>query len=99
MDKDVKAQILSPSVENFELAAEALQRGEVVGMPTETVYGLAGDAFNPLALARIFETKERPTFDPLIIHVGPFARRVEDLAHVGLVDDKKLSESARARAN
>jgi len=94
-----KAQILPPTPENFALAAEALQRGEVVGMPTETVYGLAGDAFNPLALARIFETKERPTFDPLIIHVGPFARRVEDLARAGLIDEKKLSEVARTRAN
>jgi L-threonylcarbamoyladenylate synthase len=97
-----QSQILSPTPENFALAAEALQRGEVVGMPTETVYGLAGDAFNPLALARIFETKERPTFDPLIIHVGhvgPFASRVEDLARIGLVDDKKLSSVARDRAN
>jgi L-threonylcarbamoyladenylate synthase len=97
-----QARILLPTPENFALAAEALQRGEVVGMPTETVYGLAGDAFNPLALARIFETKERPTFDPLIIHVGhvgPFAARVEDLARIGLVDDKKLSPAARDRAN
>jgi L-threonylcarbamoyladenylate synthase len=94
-----QARILLPTPENFALAAEALQRGEVVGMPTETVYGLAGDAFNPLALARIFETKERPTFDPLIIHVGPFARRIEDLARVGLIDEKKLSEAARTRAN
>jgi L-threonylcarbamoyladenylate synthase len=94
-----KAQILRPTPDHFALAAEAIQRGEVVGMPTETVYGLAGDAFNPLALARIFETKDRPTFDPLIIHVGPFARRVEDLARAGLIDEKKLSETARSRAN
>jgi len=43
--------------------------GGVVAMPTETVYGLAGDAFNERAVARIFEVKARPSFDPLIVHV------------------------------
>ncbi len=51
-------------------AAEIIRRGGVVGMPTETVYGLAADALNPLAVAKIFEAKERPFFDPLIIHVA-----------------------------
>jgi L-threonylcarbamoyladenylate synthase len=46
-----------------------LQRGEVVALPAETVYGLAGDALNPEAAARIFEAKERPFFDPLICHL------------------------------
>jgi L-threonylcarbamoyladenylate synthase len=45
-----------------------LRAGEVVAMPTETVYGLAGDGFNPRALARIFEIKQRPLYDPLILH-------------------------------
>lgn len=49
-------------------AVEVLRRGGLVAMPTETVYGLAGDALNPVALARIFEVKERPSFDPLICH-------------------------------
>lgn len=52
-------------------AVQALQAGQCVGMPTETVYGLAADALNPLAVARVFETKERPHFDPLIVHIGP----------------------------
>ena len=46
-----------------------LQAGEVVALPTETVYGLAADALNPAAVAKIFEAKERPTFDPLIVHL------------------------------
>jgi L-threonylcarbamoyladenylate synthase len=46
-----------------------LRAGEVVALPTETVYGLAGVATNLAAVARIFEAKERPTFDPLIVHV------------------------------
>ena len=49
-------------------AVELLRQGHVVGLPTETVYGLAADALNPEALARIFEVKQRPFFDPLILH-------------------------------
>jgi L-threonylcarbamoyladenylate synthase len=52
------------------LASAALARGELVGLPTETVYGLAGDATNPLAVAAIFEAKGRPHFNPLISHVA-----------------------------
>ncbi|MEP6956272.1 MAG: L-threonylcarbamoyladenylate synthase [Chthoniobacterales bacterium] len=50
-------------------AVEALRSGEVVGLPTETVYGLAADALDPVAVAKIFEAKERPRFDPLIVHL------------------------------
>jgi L-threonylcarbamoyladenylate synthase len=49
-------------------AALFLKEGKLVAIPTETVYGLAANAFNSDAVARIFETKERPTFDPLIVH-------------------------------
>ena len=52
-----------------EAAGRCLSAGEVVGLPAETVYGLAGDALNPAAAARIFEAKERPFFDPLICHL------------------------------
>ena len=45
-------------------------RKDLVALPTETVYGLAGDALEPEAVAKIFEAKERPSFDPLIIHIG-----------------------------
>ena len=51
-------------------AARLLREGEVVAIPTETVYGLAGNAFEPKALAKIFAAKERPTFDPLIVHIA-----------------------------
>ena len=50
-------------------AIELLRSGEVVALPTETVYGLAADALNPSAVAKIFEAKERPRFDPLIVHL------------------------------
>jgi L-threonylcarbamoyladenylate synthase len=62
---------LSP--EALAQAIELLRAGQVVGLPTETVYGLAGDALNPAALARIFEVKQRPLFDPLILHFADAA--------------------------
>lgn len=50
-------------------AKALLQRGELVAIPTETVYGLAGNALNEDAVTKIFEVKNRPSFDPLIVHV------------------------------
>jgi L-threonylcarbamoyladenylate synthase len=52
------------------LAAQALARGELVGLPTETVYGLAADAGSDAAVARIFQAKGRPSDHPLIVHVA-----------------------------
>jgi L-threonylcarbamoyladenylate synthase len=57
----------------IRVAAEALERGALVGMPTETVYGLAADATNPDAVAAIFTAKGRPRFNPLIVHVPTVA--------------------------
>jgi len=54
---------------DIDEAARLLRAGELVGFPTETVYGLGGDATNDLAVAAIFAAKERPRFNPLIIHV------------------------------
>lgn len=51
-------------------AADLLSRGEVVAIPTETVYGLAANALDAQAVARIFELKQRPHFDPLIVHAA-----------------------------
>ena len=54
-------------------AAAALRAGRLVAFPTETVYGLGADATNGLAVARIYEAKGRPRFNPLIVHVGDTA--------------------------
>jgi L-threonylcarbamoyladenylate synthase len=62
-------------------AVNLLQAGEVVALPTETVYGLAADALNANAVAKIFEVKERPSFDPLIVHL-PHKKDLEDVADV-----------------
>jgi len=52
-----------------ERALQLLRKGEIVALPTETVYGLTADALNPIAVAKIFEAKQRPRFDPLIVHL------------------------------
>jgi len=59
-------------------AAEILKKGGIVAIPTETVYGLAGNAFNETTVAKIFAAKERPFFDPLIVHIAEF-RELENL--------------------
>jgi L-threonylcarbamoyladenylate synthase len=53
-----------------EIAAHHLEAGELVAIPTETVYGLAGNALLPAVVARIFAVKNRPAFDPLIVHIA-----------------------------
>ncbi|WP_226390746.1 L-threonylcarbamoyladenylate synthase [Penaeicola halotolerans] len=55
-------------------AAKILEEGGLVGLPTETVYGLAANALNIEAVTAIFETKQRPSFDPLIIHTDSIAK-------------------------
>lgn len=60
--------VVAASADAISRAVELLRQGQVIGLPTETVYGLAGDGLNPAALARIFEVKQRPLFDPLILH-------------------------------
>jgi len=56
--------------EAIRQGAEIIRQGGIVAFPTETVYGLGADAYNPLAVARIFEVKRRPYFDPLIVHIA-----------------------------
>jgi len=69
-----QANNIAPATAEAIFRAVALLReGQVIGLPTETVYGLAADALNPAALARIFEVKQRPLFDPLIIHYADMA--------------------------
>jgi L-threonylcarbamoyladenylate synthase len=67
-------------------AAAVLRRGGLVAFPTETVYGLGADAFNPRAVARVFEVKARPSFDPLIVHLADAA----ELPRVSPTDDPRV---------
>ncbi|MCL2293640.1 MAG: L-threonylcarbamoyladenylate synthase [Spirochaetes bacterium] len=65
-------EILSNQDNDIKKAAKAIIAGALVAFPTETVYGLGADAFNPIAIARVFEAKNRPSFNPLIIHIAEF---------------------------
>ncbi len=89
-------RILSPTLKSISQAARVLRRDGVVGMPTETVYGLAGAAFREEALLRIFSVKERPVFDPLILHLAPQpgASALDQLKALRLMDPASLSQKA-----
>lgn len=63
-----RGRIVPPSPANIAAAVAALAAGDLVALPTETVYGLAGDAANDRAVAAIFAAKDRPSFNPLIAH-------------------------------
>ncbi|MBN2652573.1 MAG: threonylcarbamoyl-AMP synthase [Spirochaetales bacterium] len=71
---------------NIETAARYIQEGKLVAFPTETVYGLGANALDPLAVAKIFELKERPTFDPLIVHIS----NMEQFARLTPVNDERV---------
>jgi L-threonylcarbamoyladenylate synthase len=88
-DVMIETAIMSVSPESIKRAAELIRGGRCVAVPTETVYGLAADATNGEAVARIYATKGRPSFNPLIVHVkdlakaetlGVFSRAARDLA-------------------
>jgi len=78
MKKQTKEQIAE--------AAQIIRNGGLVAFPTETVYGLGADGLNPLAVAKIFEVKNRPTFNPLILHIEDDAR----LQTIATLPNKKV---------
>jgi L-threonylcarbamoyladenylate synthase len=63
-------RVVPATSEHIAQAAALIRSGEVVAFPTETVYGLGADATNGDAVARVFAIKERPSFDPLIVHIA-----------------------------
>lgn len=74
---DLTTKVLNQTPQGFEEASTIWRSGGLVAFPTETVYGLGADARNDIAVARIFESKGRPTFNPLIVHVDSIARAQE----------------------
>lgn len=68
-----QTETLKPTPDGLARAAEILCKHELVAFPTETVYGLGGDARSDIAVARIFDAKARPHFNPLIVHVPDLA--------------------------
>src|SRR5215471_14278392 len=80
----METRVLPFSDESISEAARLILAGETVAVPTETVYGLAADATNSEAVARIYEAKGRPSFNPLIVHV-PDLQAAE---RIGRFDDQ-----------
>ncbi len=74
---DVTTEILPASAENIEKIAQILNRGDIAAIPTETVYGLAANALLDTAIAKIFAAKNRPRFNPLIVHVADYAQAAQ----------------------
>ena len=72
-------------------AVELLRKSDVVALPTETVYGLAAKALNPITVAKIFEVKERPRFDPLIVHL-PNREWLERIVDVPASDQQLIGK-------
>ncbi len=62
--------ILEATKENIEKASDDIKEGNIVAFPTETVYGLGANGLDPIAVAKIFEAKNRPSFNPLILHLS-----------------------------
>jgi L-threonylcarbamoyladenylate synthase len=78
-------EFLPVSPESLNKAAGVLRKGGIVAFPTETVYGLGADAFNPAALVKIFEAKSRPFFDPLIVHIAA-VQTLEETANLSALN-------------
>ena len=66
--KNIYLNIYKPNLTNFKKAKKKLENNNIIGMPTETVYGLAGNAYSNKSVKKIFKLKKRPSFNPLIIH-------------------------------
>lgn len=85
-------KILQSNQDNFELAKQEILNGEVVAIPTETVYGLAANAFDESAVAKIFEAKGRPQDNPLIVHIADIDM-LDDIVSEVSPTAKKLAEA------
>lgn len=88
----MKTQLFTNTPENIIKTAEILKKGGLAAIPTETVYGLAADALNGEAVAKIFKAKGRPMDNPLIVHVAEF----EDIERFALV--REIPEAAKKLA-
>ncbi len=83
--------IVPGTEENIQKGAEIISAGGLVAFPTETVYGLGGNALDPRSVAKIFEAKNRPTFDPLITHIAEW----ETLDRVADIKESRVYEILR----
>ena len=66
--KNIYLNVYKPNSVNLKKAKKNIENNNVIGLPTETVYGLAGNAYSNRSVKKIFKLKKRPSFNPLIIH-------------------------------
>ena len=83
----MKAEVVSMTADRLDMEAirrggEILKQGGLVAFPTETVYGLGGDALNPQASMKIYAAKGRPSDNPLIVHIAEFDKLAPIVAEV-----------------
>ncbi|RMD48276.1 MAG: threonylcarbamoyl-AMP synthase, partial [Ignavibacteria bacterium] len=81
-------KFIKANIDSISEAAGVIKSGGLVAFPTETVYGLGADGLNAEAAAKIFEAKNRPSFNPLILHVNSR----EMLDKVAVVEDERIEE-------
>lgn len=84
-----------PIGNDIKIAAGLLRKGEVVAIPTETVYGLAANAYNEEAVLKIFQAKQRPAFDPLIVHLHSLDQ-VKEVVSFSELTRKDMRKEAEA---
>ena len=80
MITDNRTPILLPTPENIQRAAAAILAGDLVAMPTETVYGVAANVMDEEAIQKLFKAKGRPAENPLIVHISDFVQLEEIVA-------------------
>ncbi|MFH1198204.1 MAG: L-threonylcarbamoyladenylate synthase, partial [bacterium] len=81
-------KLLKATEENIAIAADVIKNGGLVAFPTETVYGLGADGLNPIAAAKIFEAKQRPSFNPLILHIA----LIDQLETISITDNPAIEK-------
>jgi len=81
--KNIYSNIYKPNLINLKKAKKNIENNNVIGMPTETVYGLAGNAYSNKSVTKIFKLKKRPIFNPLIIHF----KNLEDLKNDAILNN------------
>ncbi len=77
--KNIYSNIYSFNRKNLEKTIKSLKQANIVGLPTETVYGLAGNAYSKKAVKKIFKLKKRPKINPLIVHYDSFKQASKDV--------------------
>ena len=68
--KNIYLNILKPNLANLKKAKSCVENNNIIGIPTETVYGLAANAYSDKSVNKIYKLKKRPSLNPLIIHFG-----------------------------